>query len=57
MYINTPIELMDNDNQGSDSLSITIDDQITIPLINIVIVATILTLIIISYIIIRKKKS
>jgi hypothetical protein len=57
LYINTPIELINNDDQGSDSLSIATGDQINIPLIDFIIVAVIVTLIIIGFLVIRKKKS
>lgn len=57
LYINTPIELINNDNQGSDSLSIATGDQINIPLIDFIIAAVIATLIIIGFLLIRKKKS
>lgn len=57
LYIDTPIELITNDDQSSDSLSISTGDQINIPLIDTVIVAIIVTLIGIGFIVIRKKKS
>jgi hypothetical protein len=49
--------LINNDNQGSDSLSIATGDQINIPLIDFIIAAVIATLIIIGFLVIRKKKS
>jgi len=57
LYIDTPTELITNDNQDSDSLSIATEDQINIPLIDFIIVAVIVILIIIGFLVIRKKKS
>jgi len=57
LYIDTPIEIITNDNQGSDSLSIAAGDQINIPLIDFIIATIIVILIIISFLVIRKKKS
>lgn len=57
LYIDTPTELITNDDQGSDFLSIVTGDQTKIHLIDFIIVAVIIILIIIGFLVIRKKKS
>ena len=57
LYIDTPTELIINDDQGSDSLSIVTGDQTKVPLIDFIIVSVIVILIISGFLVIRKKKS
>lgn len=58
VYINTPEQVTIGNNQGQDFLSITIGDQIKVPLLDIALAAVIATiLLIIVTLVIKKKKS
>ena len=57
LYIDTPIELITSNDQNDDSLSIAIGDQIKIPLFHVALAAAIIALLVISIIVIKKKKS